>query len=363
MLKPRIRRIALKLLPYPLVFFIGGLLYGVVELGLLGSMEYYPATGNAYYPSYSLVAIPIISVTLGTMVGLLEELWLRQFLSNRSFVPKVLLKSIVHTFILILVLFLCTFPFNAHLLGKPLLHPAVLQSVKLFFNNFAFWSTAIFAGSFIFLSLFLSGTIDMLGTQSIQNFFTGKYHGSKSQERIFMFLDMRSSTTIAEKLGDAQYYHLLRQYYDAMTDAIMNWRGEIYQYVGDEIIISWPYALGTKNDACLHCFYDIQRSLENRSRFFQDAFGIVPRFKAAVHSGRVTAGEVGVLKKDILFTGDVLNTTARIQGKCNELNADLLISSDLFQMLPKGSDFRFADKGHFALRGREEEMTLYAVSQ
>ena len=80
---------------------------------------------------------------------------------------------------------------------------------------------------------------------------------------------------------------------------------------------------------------------------FLNHFNIAPGFRAAIHLGEVTTGEIGALKKEIVFTGDVLNTAARIQGKCNEFEAELLISEDLKERLDMQQFFDFHH--HFSL--------------
>lgn len=69
-----------------------------------------------------------------------------------------------------------------------------------------------------------------------------------------------------------------------------------------------------------------KKIFEKEREKYIDTYGLVPEFKAGIHCGKVTTGEIGVIKKEILFTGDVLNTSARIQGNCNPLGVNILIS-------------------------------------
>ncbi len=361
MISARTRRLVMKILPYPAIFYIGGLLYAILEAGMLGSTRIYPATKNIYEPLYSFMTLPLMAATIGLMTGVFEEILFKRFLSKKAFVVRVIFKSIIHILILISVVILSMFPFNAYLLGVGLGHERVVTSVLLFVQNFAFWSIIIYTGSIIFLTMFITSTFDRLGSQSVQHLFTGKYLQSKQESRIFMFLDMQSSTSHAESLGHERYYQLLRRYYEYMTEAILESRGEIYQYVGDEIVISWPFGSGLAKSACLKCFFDIEKSIQERADMFLKDFGIVPAFKAGIHAGTVTAGEIGRLKKDILFTGDVLNTTARIQAECNGLEAKLLISSELFDLLNDKRDYEFRRKGEFLLRGKEKKIGMLEV--
>jgi len=85
---------------------------------------------------------------------------------------------------------------------------------------------------------------------------------------------------------------------------------------------------------CVRCFFLMQRSIEARKYSYLRQYGHYPRFKAGLHCGRVVATWVGKVKRKIVYHGDVLNTTARIQSLCNELGQELLISEDLLTQLP-----------------------------
>lgn len=188
----------------------------------------------------------------------------------------------------------------------------------------------------------------------------GQYYRPKREERIFMFLDMKSSTTIAEKLGEEPYFNLLKDCFADMTGPILDNAGEIYQYVGDEIIVCWPLAKGIEQGRCIRTFFGIKQRLKKRATFYESTYGVVPTFKAGFHFGQVMAGEIGVIKRDITYSGDVLNTAARIQAKCNDLGVDHLISGPLWEKIsghfPQGGE-QVSDQ--MKLRGRQERMDLY----
>jgi class 3 adenylate cyclase len=138
--------------------------------------------------------------------------------------------------------------------------------------------------------------------------------------------------------------------------------GEIYQYVGDEMIITWELKKGTVDDNCLKCFFLMKKAMQEHSQKFKEKFGIIPTFKAGIHCGTVTTGEIGEIKKNILYTGDVLNTAARIQGLCKLLAVDLLISDDLFTKLENTASYIIQSKGNQQLTGRDEKVIIYAVN-
>jgi adenylate cyclase len=137
--------------------------------------------------------------------------------------------------------------------------------------------------------------------------------------------------------------------------------GEIYQYVGDEVIISWPIQKGLRDWNCLRCFFKIENEIANRKMHYQHRYGFLPTFKAGMHAGAATVGEIGVIKKDIVYSGDVLNTTSRIQGECNRHQVSLLISSDLLAQLPLDNSYTIRPIGEISLRGKAEKMQLSSV--
>ncbi|OEK03719.1 hypothetical protein BFP97_02740 [Roseivirga sp. 4D4] len=360
-LSPKHRVFLLSWLTYVIVFTVGGVIYFNVERGLLGEAVLYPSTGNPYDAYASGFSIILGSIFLGMTLGFSELTFFRYRLNNQPFLLKISIKVVVYAIMLMIFLVSLSFPINAQALGLGLTDPEVIRTVSDFVSDYAFWSALIHCAAFITLALFIKEMIDNIGVSQVVNFFTGKYHDSKVEHRVFMFLDMKGSTTIAEQMGHQQYYRFLNRYYRDMTKAIVASEGEIYQYIGDEIVLSWRDEDGLENNNCVECFYRIKEAIQKKAEVYKSTFGQVPEFKAGIHIGQVTRGEVGVLKKELLFTGDALNVTARIQSLCNELNAELLISRDLLEEISLNGSIESVSKGSFALRGRDKPIELFSV--
>ena len=107
----------------------------------------------------------------------------------------------------------------------------------------------------------------------------------------------------------------------------------------------------------------MKEDLRKRAGWYGENFSYIPDFKAGFHFGKVTTGEIGALKKEIIFTGDVLNTTARIQEKCNSYNVDNLVSSELIDLLNAESFYKTRELGEIKLRGREANINLFTIEQ
>jgi len=218
-------------------------------------------------------------------------------------------------------------------------------------------------GFMVSVTQFMLQVSDKFGPGILWKFITGKYYHPKNEERIFMFLDLKSSTAIAEKIGNNHFFEFLNEIYREITEPIIYHLGEIYQYVGDEVVVSWKVKNGLKHANCLRCFFAINQLLETKKELYLKKYNEVPSFKAGLHIGEATVGEIGVIKKDIVFSGDVLNTTSRIQGECNHLQYSILISSELHQRLPAIDKLQYIPIGKINLRGKSEIIELFTVEQ
>lgn len=304
------------------------------------------------------------SILTGVLAGLLGgsgvvflwERWLRSKPYGWT------LRSILFTYVIIFIL--VGYPTNmfyySSLTGKQLLDPFVLSSAadRLFSpGTLVPLITWLFIVIFTIIALLVN---DKYGPGIFRKFLLGRYFEPRREERIFMFLDLRSSTTIAEQLGEERYFAFLREVFQYATPAILKHEGEIYQYVGDEIVISWEMDKGIRNANCITAYFDIQQELIRRKSYFLAKYQVFPEFKAGVHQGYVMAGEIGVVKREIAYSGDVLNTAARIQSKCNEFGVNLLFSGDLIQRLSL-TGLSPRELGDIELRGKQERVKLFTL--
>jgi len=150
----------------------------------------------------------------------------------------------------------------------------------------------------------------------------------------------------------------LHDFYADITNPILYNKGEIYQYVGDEVIISWQLPTGRTNNHCLQCYFDMRKTIIDLKEKYTSKYGFVPDFKAGLHFGKVIAGEIGIIKREITFSGDVMNTTSRIQNKCNEYRVKILSSDELLQLLSYNNDYLRIPIGDVELKGKESKIAL-----
>lgn len=200
----------------------------------------------------------------------------------------------------------------------------------------------------------------MLGNNNLGKLLMGKFYTPREEERIFMFLDLQSSTQLAEKLGHIKYSMLIQDCFNDLG-VVMENDAEIYQYVGDEAILTWPLEDGLRNGNCINAYFNFKNLLVKKRDYYLNKYGCTPFFKAGMNAGIVTVTEVGKYKKEIAYHGDTLNTAARIQAKCNQFGKELLLSEYIKDKL-NGSSFEYAFMGTEPLRGKEKDVAIYAIA-
>ena len=361
MLSPKTKRNISRIIPFGVLWLVFSIVYTLLERGILGHLQTYPSTGNPYNFNKVVFITPVAALVTGLFIGTIEIFYFNKLLMQISFGRKILYKSVIYLLLIVLFLVILTAIVNASELHTGIFHVQVWKNVMAFMSNYAFLSIVIYMATIIVISLFYTEVSENIGQEVLANFFTGKYHTATEEERIFMFLDMKSSTTIAEDFGHVKYFRMLKAYYTDLSAAVIMHSGEIYQYVGDEIVVSWKLKKGLKNSNCIKCFLGMKAIMKKQSHKYQRRFGLVPDFKAGFHVGKVTTGEIGAIKKEIVFTGDTLNTGARIQSLCNAYEVDILISADLITLLASPGPFQFKSLGENELRGRNEKIELFTI--
>lgn len=297
----------------------------------------------------------------GFIGGLFVVFFLQYWIRYRSYGLGLLYGIIIYIILFFLLTCVQTY-FVVHSIwdGTTSFYAAYIKALEDYFFSYEFVRLFLF-WLFVLTSTLITLLInDKYGPGELKKFLLGKYFHPRSEERIFMFLDLKGSTTIAEKLGEHKYFSFIQKVFKDVTPVLLETKGEIYQYVGDEIVITWKIKNGVKNSNCIRCFQNIKKLLADLAPVYEAQFGVVPEFKAGLHAGKAIVGEIGIIKRDIAYSGDVLNTAARIQSKCNEFGVSLLFSEDILGLFPAAHfSAKFIEK--VVLRGKSKAVNLYSL--
>ena len=267
----------------------------------------------------------IMGLFYGTVLGLSDYYFFRLWSKGKSLGKLILLKALWYFTIMMLI-----FAFIRFVLWERILLPTFyidnLNELNPQSWNAYFYMVCVFT---LFMSVFVSFYIQInkkFGPGVLLPLIMGKYVQPKIEERAFLFLDLKSSTTYAEELGHVRYSQLIRDCFLDINQISVLYEAEIYQYVGDEMVLCWLINKDTDLTRCIDFFFACQKNFSQRKEYYISKHGVFPEFKAGLHKGIVTGVEVGDVKRELAYHGDTLNVTARIQAKCNENDADIIIS-------------------------------------
>lgn len=334
-----------------LLGFLSGAIYAIAE--------YYAKLGTAdqqvFIPLLIRAVISgILFLTLVTYAGQI----LNRKVNQKKFIVSLLIKAVIYTAIISVILLVVNgiwFLLNQQ-------YPFRLQ-FRYYFTNYTYFVNllTIFPLILIVIAIGQIGSLHRKG--DLLNFVLGRYNTPLEVERVFCFADLKGSTSIAEILGNVQYAAFLKEYYSDITEVINKTGAQIYQYVGDEIVISWPYRKALKDNNMIHCVFQMREVLQNKKEEYMKTYGFVPYFRAALHGGKVVVSWIGSYRKEIVYIGDVLNTTARIQGDCKRLNKNLLVSGDLLKHVENLGGIEAAFVEETVPTGKATKVKLYSLKK
>lgn len=298
----------------------------------------------------------LIGFLVGTSIGLCEEFLFLEKFRKKSYLFLLIFRTVVYSVVIafheILINSASNF-FTQNLTLGQSVHSAVYR------ENFPRDLSIIAVISVISIALLQIRRLHRPG--DLIRYVTGRYHLPEEVNKIFLFIDLKSSTAIAEKIGNTKYSSFLIDYFHDMTGAILMSKAEIYQYIGDEIILTWSFENGIKYARCINCFFDILNSIEMKKEEYLKKYTVYPEFKAAIHAGSVSVTWIGSIKKEIVYHGDVINTTARIQEECNKLNQKFLISDYMLQNIELPAYLRSEFLGELQLKGKQKKVKIFGL--
>jgi adenylate cyclase len=201
------------------------------------------ATGAVFTPPYEPTQ-PVVTLAFGVVAGALSaafELvvlprYVRRLTSGRVLLVRTAYYVVVIALVVVVVL--------AGLVG----------AVQLYIRPrevFASPDFVAFLGSRQFLAIVALLTLAsflinfarqvrlILGPGTLWNLLLGRYARPVAEERVFLFLDLTASTALAERLGPARFNDFKNDSFHDVSEPVLATRGQIYQYVGDEVVVTW----------------------------------------------------------------------------------------------------------------------------
>jgi len=319
-----------------------------------------PNLFNNYLDSgYIHLEILIQGTLFGIMFGFINFLADSTKLRKKSFGAVILTKTLLYVAAMLLSQVIVFAIYHVFSIVPIEMMMGIQDDLSLSF----ILSIAVYFSVVILLMNFILQINRKFGYGVLFSMITGKYHKPRKERRIFMFLDLRDSTGNAERLGHYNYSLLIQNCIHDLTDLIIRYKAQVYQYVGDEVVLTWPTKKGVSDFNCISLFYAFEQRLKDRQAFYLKHFNTIPEFKAGLDEGTITVTEVGEIKREIAYHGDVLHTAARLEKMCNSLEKNVLVTQKLIASFPAEDGFERELMGEFQLRGKEQREKVFGINR
>lgn len=305
-----------------------------------------------------LIAV-LLGILYGAALGLTGYYLDRKVFRKLSLGKIILVKALGSLALLILLLWILRFVFFDSIIAPSLNTSGIKWNENSW--KYLFYLLLVYYSFMTLLISFINQVNKKYGPGVLLPLLLGRYREPKEEDRIFMFMDLKASTTIAEQLGHLKYSAFVRDCFSDINEVLYPFRAQVYQYVGDEIVVTWPEKEGLKNHFCIAFYFACKRQFQNRSAYYMTTYDLLPDFKAGAHTGTVTTVEIGEVKRDIAYHGDTLNTASRIQSVCNDYNKSFLVSKVLLNKVGLHPIMQIQELGMIQLKGKTNSVELVSV--
>jgi adenylate cyclase len=293
--------------------------------------------------SYGLIlGLALASISLFVLQGPM-----RGWLGSLSFTADLMVRSAIYAAIIVPIQF---FQLGDRIAGTPL-DP----------SHKNLWIPISYSVAFLVLANLALGITNIIGPRAFRNFVTGRYHSPMEENRFVLFVDIAGLTGLAERLGGVGIHRFLDRTFRLLTVAVVDYRGEVLGYVGDEVIVTWQENSGAVDCRPLRCFMAMRDELARASNQMQREFGAAPRIRGSLHFGPVIIGEIGDVKRAIVFNGDVMNTAARLEEHSRNVDGGFLASRAAIDRFGSTPPFAVRDLGRLPIRGRVDGIDVVGI--
>jgi adenylate cyclase len=326
------------------------LLATIVVAGTVAAIAFNLVQGRIA-PSSMVVGVTyglLMCIAIGGVELFILDGALRAWLTGLSFTANLMIRSAIYaTIIMVIQLFQS---------GE------VIAGVPLETSGRSFWFGFVYSAVISVLINLGLGIANIIGPRAFLNFVTGRYHSPLEENRFVLFVDIAGSTGLAERLGGIAIHRLLDRTFRLLTLAVVDYRGEVLDYVGDEMIVTWPERGGAVDCRPLRCFLAMRDELSQASSQFELEFGAAPRIRGSLHFGPVIVGEIGDVKRAIVFNGDVMNTAARLEELSRNVDGGFLASRAAMERFASAPPFAVRDLGRLPIRGRADGIDVVGIA-
>ena len=335
------------------IFIISGVLFGLI----------YSILNHGVSNLFALINATIIGLFIGLFAGLFELYFYSPKIRKFSFPVVLVLRSVYYLSLILSTILLELI--IARMIKYNMSFIEVLNSDEFqhYLKYGEFPIAILYAAVLIILFNFTRLMYRKLGQRTLGDLITGKYVIPVKQNKIVMFLQIANTANFLSKLGRVRFNDFLNDFIFDITEPILAYRGEIYEYVDDQVIVVWNYKSGISNAGCIRAYFEAKDKLLMKKEKYVQKYSVFPHIQAAYHAGPVIKGEIGVVKSTIKYSGDLMNTTSRLLEQCALYRKEFLIEKKLKDRITLPVIFECENVGSFIPKGKSQNIEFFSVNE
>lgn len=186
--------------------------------------------------------------------------------------------------------------------------------------------------------------------------------GGKRKNVSVLFSDIRSYTTLTEKLQAEEVVVMLNKYFEVMVDVVFEYGGTLDKYIGDALMA----VFGSPAPLEDHAWCAMQTAVKMRDKLAEFnleriANGELPiGIGMGIHSDEVVSGNIGSSKRmELTSIGDGVNLASRLEGASKQYGTDLIISDNTYRDYKDRLHVRELD--FITVKGKSEPVIVYEL--
>lgn len=186
--------------------------------------------------------------------------------------------------------------------------------------------------------------------------------GGKRKHVSVLFSDIRSYTTLTEKLQPEEVVTMLNDYFEEMVDAVFQYGGTLDKYIGDALmaVFGSPAPLEDREWCAIQAAVAMRHRLEAFNEKRTQAGQLAIQIGIGIHSDSVVSGNIGSSKRmELTSIGDGVNLASRLEGTSKQYGTDLVISEQTY--LPNAHRLAVRELDFITVKGKTRPVTIYEV--
>lgn len=186
--------------------------------------------------------------------------------------------------------------------------------------------------------------------------------GGKRKHVSVLFSDIRSYTTLTEKLQAEEVVAMLNSYFEEMVDAVFKYGGTLDKYIGDALmaVFGSPAPLEDHPWCAMQAAVEMRQRLAEFNRQRREAGLMSISIGMGIHSDEVVSGNIGSSKRmELTSIGDGVNLASRLEGTSKQYGTDIVISENTYRIY--ADDVYVRELDFITVKGKSEPVRIYEL--